>query len=798
LDEIRLLLEDEMLDILALNETRLDEFISNELIDINNYVLIRKDRNRFGGGICLYIHSRNKYLIKENILCETNHEIIVIDIVKPNCKPFGICVFYRPPSSDRSFFESFKRIVQIYDDEARELLLMGDINCNFLSNHHDSKLQLIQSICDTYQISQLINEHTRITQTTSTLIDVIFTNAPSRIVTSGVCHLGISDHSLVYAIRKFVVPSNNKHKYVTYRCFNNFDSQHFREALGHVNWSDIDNVHDPSEMLAIWEKRFLEIANEQAPIKTRRVRNNQSPWLTCDIRALINHRNYLKKQATKTDDSQVWDDYKKFRNLVNNEIKQSKNSYYHSHIENNRGNPKALWRTINQVSGRNKTKSNSINEIKFNNTTATEPAEIAEILNDYFTNIGKALSSELQDSSTDFRAFLRPVESNFVFQPISVDFVIKFFNKMPVDKATGVDNISCRLLKEAAPVVAASLANIVNKSLSLGIFPSGWKTAKVIPLYKANDRDDPGNYRPISILPILSKLCERAVFNQIYQYFAAHDLFTKYQSGFRPLHSTLTALLDATNDWYANMDKGLTNLVVALDLAKAFDTVSHQILISKLENYGINGISLEFFKSYLLSRKQCCVVENSFSEPKSIPCGVPQGSILGPLLFIIYINDIPCCLDHSKPSLYADDTLITLAAKSATELQSKINSDLRRVSVWLLANKLSLNVIKSEYMLIGSKFKVPTFCSFAPIEINGSGVKKVTHLKHLGVYIDQNLNWDLNIDHICKKVCKSIYGLKQIRDFVPISTLITMYKSLIQRTRVKQSVFKSSKTELLA
>lgn len=181
---------------------------------------------------------------------------------------------------------------------------------------------------------------------------------------------------------------------------------------------------------------------------------------------------------------------------------------------------------------------------------------------------------------------------------------------------------------------------------------------------------------------------------------------------------------------------------------------------------------------------------------------------MGPLLFIIYINDIPCCLDHTTPRLYADDTLISIAGKSATELHRNVNADLARISDWLLANKLSLNVVKTENMLIGSKFKVPSFGSFAPIKISGSEIKRVSTLKHLGVLIDENLNWESHIDTICQKIGRSIYGLKQLRDFVPISTLITMYKALIQpifdycdlvwSNLNKQIAFKNSRIELLA
>jgi len=237
------------------------------------------------------------------------------------------------------------------------------------------------------------------------------------------------------------------------------------------------------------------------------------------------------------------------------------------------------------------------------------------------------------------------------------------------------------------------------------------------------------------------------------------NLLTKYQSGFRPFHS--------------NMDSGLTNLVVSLDLSKAFDTVSHDILISKLKHYGIGGIALDFFSSYLSDRSQCCSIQTYTSTPVPVTTGVPQGSILGPLLFIIYINDMPLCLDITHPRLYADDTLISYASKSTTELYTKVNSDLKCVSDWLLANKLRLNVVKSEYILIASIFQLSNLGM-------SSQIIQVISSKHLGVHLDQNLSWDVHIESLCKKAGSAIYGLKRARDFVPLNTLILMYKALVQ------------------
>ena len=325
---------------------------------------------------------------------------------------------------------------------------------------------------------------------------------------------------------------------------------------------------------------------------------------------------------------------------------------------------------------------------------------------------------------------------------------MKHLKKLSPHKATGLDNISCRLLKEAAPIISDSLTVIINKSIDTGFFPSKWKIAKVFSLYKAENRTDPQNYRPISVLPAISKICERVVYDQLYAYLNENDLLTKYQSGFRPLHSTVTALLDITNEWYFNIDKGMTNMAVFLDLAKAFDTVSHTVLLRKLELYGIVGTTIDWFSSYLSNRQQQCIVEGSLSTPQTVTCGVPQGSILGPLLFLIYINYLPQCLIHTKPHMYADDTILSAASTSTIELQLELNQDLLNIKEWLLANKFSLNVTKSEYMHFGTNFRLSNLGKIFSIVIGDKQIKRVETTKYLGIHLDENLKWNEHINKL--------------------------------------------------
>ena len=279
--------------------------------------------------------------------------------------------------------------------------------------------------------------------------------------------------------------------------------------------------------------------------------------------------------------------------------------------------------------------------------------------------------------------------------------VFQLLITLKISKACGHDKIPPKLLQDSAVVIAPILTHIFNQSINTGVFPNG----KIIisPLYKSGSKTECSNYRPISVLSTVAKIFEKLISVQLYEYLENNAILASQQSGFRKKFSTETAMLDVTNKWLINMDRGYLNGVIFLDLKKAFDCVDHEILLKKLILYGCNGLTLDWFRSYLTNRTQMCKIAQTVSGEAVITCGVPQGSNLGPLLFLIYVNDLPNCLSFSNASLFADDTNLTTSGISAEVAQSQLNEDLENVHRWLLANKLTLNIDKTEYMLIGSR-----------------------------------------------------------------------------------------------
>ena len=658
------MLSDRPIDILAINESKLDDTISDNEIHISGYESIRSDRStngRSGGGVCFFIRSEINYSVRSDLICE-HLESLTVEIKKPRSRPFAVMTWYRTPNSSIDLFKPFEELIGKLDSENIEYYVLGDLNCNMAAPKFDNSTNILSNIAEVYGLDQLITEYTRITDKSSTLIDLIFTNTPDRVVCSGVSHIGISDHSLVYAFRKVSIESTTyKHTTLRYRKFKNFNSDHFRNDICQQDWSNIENYSDPNLMWAAWKQLFLECVNKHAPLHVKRARASKSPWITPYLKKRMHDRDILKLKASRSKDANDWLQFKKCRNLVNNEIKKAKELYYKRALDENEGNSSQTWKIVNELTSR-KTNNCCIKEIKSNGNSIYGPPELADAFNDHFSSIGPKLASQIySNNGPSHLHYLEGTDKRFELKCTDPSRVFSLLSKLCKSKATGLGMISARLLRECADLIADPMCSIFNQSIRSGIFPQEWKCAKVIPLFKEGNHSDLNNYRPISIVPIVAKVFERIIYDQVYGYLTENNLISSQQSGFRSLHSTVTALLEATNDWAFNIDKGSVNAVVFLDLEKAFDTVDHTILLSKLFEYGIRGNACEWFGSYLDNRNQQCFVNGSLSNSQILTCGIPQGTILGPLLFILYINDLPNCLSNSVARMYADDTHLTFA-----------------------------------------------------------------------------------------------------------------------------------------
>ena len=502
----------------------------------------------------------------------------------------------------------------------------------------------------------------------------------------------------------------------------------------------------------------------------------------------MRERDCLKSKAIKSGLSEDWAKFKSMKNKVNYEIKHSKKSFVTESIQTNDGkNTKQVWKSIRNIIPSKGTNCN-ITCLQGDKGDVTEPKEMANMMNDYFANVGPSLAAKIPETpevnpvhGPSFNSNMRRPDESFMFQPVSYQYVLDKLQSLSERKATGTDDLPAKLLKMAAHSIVEPITHIINLSLVTGIFPCAWKNARISPIYKGGDATDPGNYRPISILPVMSKIIERAVFDQMYPFMNDNEMLYDQQSGFRPKYSTLSALINITEDWYDAIDKGKFIGLVMLDLKKAFDTVDHGILLKKLKDFNLHESCIKWFNSYLSGRSHNTVINGIMSSSAKSICGIPQGSILGPLLFIMYINDLPLCTTHVKVSMYADDTALYAVSNDIDDLIAKINEDLANVNNWLAQNKLSLNVAKTEFMLMGSRQRLATIKDVdINVNINDVKLQQVHSCKHLGVIVDDNMTWSEQTKNIKKRVLPGLYMLRKCKGFLPAETLSLVFKSLVQ------------------
>ena len=412
---------------------------------------------------------------------------------------------------------------------------------------------------------------------------------------------------------------------------------------------------------------------------------------------------------------------------------------------------KKTWEGINAFIS-DKKSNKVISRIKRpDNNFTTDQLEISNILNKHFASVGPQLASKIPHSPIHFSRYLpkdSSPSSSFAFNAVLLCEVEAEINSLPPNKALGLYSCPVRILKDASQTLSKPLAILLNKSVQSGIYPSKLKHAKIIPVFKNEDESDPNNYRPISLLSVFNRIFEKLMYKRLQSFIDKYDILSKSQYGFRENCSTQDALIDIVNKIQLNFDKKLCSCGIFIDLKKAFDTVDHDILLYKLEHYGIRGIANSWICSYLKNRRQTVQVGPYISKTEVSSCGVPQGSVLGPLLFLLYINDISYSSNQLNFFLFADDTNLLYADKNLRSLEVTVNKELASVCNWLMANKLSLNTKKSNFVIFRPYQKRMNFhVTIKLFDDKNSSIllERKDYVKYLGVLIDSILSWRQHI-----------------------------------------------------
>ena len=775
IDEVKLIILNSKIDILCISETWLEQNIPDRFVNIDGYTLFRKDGGR-GGGTCMYVKNCLKGVeMKFNHPACQGIEDVWVKIQMKKLPSIIVGAMYRHPHATSDSFDYIHEIIQRIAIDDKAIFLLGDLNDNVLDRQ--SKLQKIVNILN---FSQLIETPTRITNTSRTLIDVAITNSKEKVLNAEVeaCH--VSDHELISLTVDISKPKHEK-EIKTFRSKQNYSQEIFCNTL-------LDNIDRFNEILRtddvniqqdIFTTNFMSSLDSCAPIVTKTITRPPAPWLTDDIRNEMAYRNRLKERLHFEYNEITEALYKLSKKRVKRMIRIAKSNFHRNRFINERNSKKNIWNIVNEVIPCKSKCSSSI--------IVNDPVASSERFNEFFANVGKKTYESVRSSTghghlpqinqqrNNMRQNLR---HRFRPQPVSVDTVVNIVMDMKNKNSSGMDGISIRFLKDSLPVLAFYLTVIINTSIVTGVVPDKWKHAIVCPLLKQGDVEDPSNYRPISLLSVLSKILEKVVAKQLYEFLSVNNLFSECQHGFRKGLSTQTALIKITEELYKNIDKFEVSLLALCDLSKAFDSVSHSLLLQKMDALQVDDF---WFSNYLSNRTQAVKINSAISSKQKIEYGVPQGSVLGPLLFNIFINDLNEVSGDSTLVQFADDAQFLLSAKveNLESLVQRMEATMERVNKYFSDNGLKVNSDKTQFIFIGSRAFIDRIPEDIKIKVGNTELSPKDSAKNLGVILDSHLSFEKHVDYVCTKANGLLFFLMRNKDMFDNETRKIVVEALV-------------------
>ena len=756
-DEIQRLLYDTDFDIVAVSETNIKKSTPSLVYKIEGYQFFHVDRNHTTrGGVGIFV--KNELTAKKIQVKYDNiqPELLFIEIETRKNKIL-VGVLYKSPKENYTVYGEIVEILAFLSAKYKHVLLLGDYNINQLTTDTPSYKYFKNTILEPLLLTQLIKEPTRITRTSSTLLDLLLVNSPDNVKCTGVVDIpGISDHCFIYcayALKKDkFIP-----KIIRRRDFRNFVEEDFKRDMETAPWGNIYSMEemDIDNQATIIENIFQDVINKHAPFRNVKVKKPiRASWLSDDIIKIMDKRDKYKNKYNLYKSPLIYDTYKELKNKVNHMIREAKykdmNKTVNDKINDSRKFHQALKDNgiVNsKITSETECKfdPNSLNEnfVKYNNSDID-----AKLLNEEVKRINSTITQQ-----------------KFEFRKVTEREVKKAVKSLKTNSC-GTDDISTLFIKLSIDYSVHAITEIINASLKFNYFPRRWKKARIKPIPKCQYPKELTDFRPISLLIVFSKILEKLVAEQMKSYFEENQLFDTFQSAYREHHSTTTALLEIMECINAAMDNSEITILTLLDYSKAFDCANHKLIIAKLKALGFKETALKWIESYLNNRSQQVITDKGKSTWKFLRNGVPQGSILGPLLFTILISDIGKTIKYCTHHCYADDTQLFLSGKinNIVNLVEKMNHDLNSIARFSNNNFLQLNSNKSTYIIIGSTINLNKLSKvqIPPISINNKLITRNSQVRNLGVIFDETLNFD---KHVNTTISKAFFKLKQVYRF---------------------------------
>ena len=743
---------------------------------INGYNAFHTRRNSGrSGGVSIFIkNSYPAHMIDGLSFANSAIEICSVEI-KSSSESFLLCGIYRPHGDTvDNFCSSVEGILNDSALNRKTSIFLGDFNINGLSNNLDNLN--FSNLMNSHHYFPVISKPTHIPNVQShnpTLLDQIWLN---KVVSysSGIVMNDLTDHLPSFILLPYSSPSlpQNKIK-ITFRDVSERNKLKLENFLVAFDWSSLkcDDINS-------YVEKFTEKLNyfycKSFPLKTKFISPHKSsnPWFNSYTRKLI---------GAKSKYFQLWklglvslSALKTFNNKVRSMLNKVKNDYYTHIFEINRSNLRKTWSLIKSFMGSNVSKDRMINILQ-NGSLISSEESLSNLFNDYFSNIATDLNDNLQPSTQNPYMYVKNKPSaSLFFYKVTERECANIIDQLK-NSNQGINNFPVQFFKKYKNLFLSTICNLINLSFSSGTFPDLLKVATVLPIFKKGDSLLLKNYRPISILAFLGKIFEKCMLVRVNDFISKFSIISPAQYGFCKGKSTQDAVLYLTELIYQAFNDKTVNLNIFIDLRKAFDTINHDILLGKLELYGIRGLPLKLFKNYLSNRVQRVRINNAVSDPRTVSMGLPQGGLLSPVLFLLFINDLPNISDNFKAILFADDTTLNFTGEP-DDINQFCLADLHKFYTWTLANRLSLNTEKTFF--ISHNFKNINSSSFS-LTLNGQELCGEESGEFLGVHIDKTLKFNLHIDKISNKISKSVGIIFKLRQFLSMENRVQLYYTLI-------------------
>ena len=759
------------------------------MLNFNNYTIISSfcRENHIRGGSLILVKNELCPFVKEAATytlysSELDFECSAIHIEKHNL--IIVNIYRSHLGSFQNFLDSLENMLtNIRCIHKKNIIICGDFNIDFLTEKKEK--QQVESIIHSFNVKYVIKQPTRITSHCKTAIDNVLTNIDLNDVTYEIID-GLSDHTC----QLITVKRTNDHIYKPQifekRNFNHINVRKFITTLQTEPWTELYNSNSTTDkMFTTFMNSVYNIFDKTFPIIKIRVNKRQKKgWISNEVKhySKLKRKFIRDRQIAGKKDNSFTNFIRRYKQL----IKNTKRKYYLSKILGSKNKTKKLWEVVNEgINMKQKQKSTNIRLIT-EGTLIENPADVSEAFNSYFVEVVKKLNTnnppQAQGDAINLLKKNKPLNPYCIFlAPTTEHEVYRELRNLNESKSVG-DEIPVWIIKQCSNILAPILSYLFNKCFESGIFPTILKKAKIHPVYKRGERFLLENYRPISLLPTFSKILEKLIQNRLKHFLIKHKIITEQQHGFVSNKSTTTASYTLINSILEGLNNKHNVFGIFCDLTKAFDLVNHNILLAKLEHYGVRGIVLQIIKSYLQDRQQSVeIIQNVNGNRKRFQSnysnllqGVPQGSILGPMLFLLYINDLPESIPDAQLILYADDTSAIIKHECIQTLQEKITNTIQQLKHWFHCNKLILNERKTHFV----HFHTRQNNNINLLNNDTSYFKLTKEIQFLGLTVNENLNWESHIQTLKTNLNSKIYALRILKDTLDVKSLIQVYYAI--------------------